>query len=438
MFTPWQYCIIENERDYSMKFNIDKKEENILCATAKLVSINSVRDLETRGENAPFGKGIRQAMDCFTSIAKGWGFRVSDVDGYAVYAEIGPENDDHIGVLGHLDVVEAGDLNLWHSDPFHLDRRNGMLYGRGVNDDKGPLIAALWAARAVYETSEMNLPIRVIAGGAEETTWECMTHYFEHHPQPVMGFSPDGNFPIVNGEMGMIHVRLIFPKEPDFKAKSEVQFSYNCSDININGLRTKSNKVLSRNPQRSDHAVFNWINQYGFGGSFVLRTIHDLIQPDYHGKGLGIDSFHEEMGNCNVCILSLNSQDDDTVLDLDIRYPISTSEEIIINQLIKLGESYQFEVMPLKSRKPLYVASDHPLIKALKDAYQTVMHEEAHCITKGGASYARVMSAGVAFGATFEGEDPQPHMPNEKMPVSSLMKATDIYIESLKTLSSSQ
>ncbi|MEG0727483.1 MAG: M20/M25/M40 family metallo-hydrolase, partial [Erysipelothrix sp.] len=116
----------------------------------------------------------------------------------------------------------------------------------------------------------------------------------------------------------------------------------------------------------------------------------------------------------------------------------STSEEVIINQLEKLGETYQFTVKSLKGRKPLYVASDHPLIQALKQAYQEVMHEEAHCITKGGASYARVMNAGVAFGATFEGEDPQPHMPNEKMPVASLMKATDIYIESLKILSSSQ
>lgn len=421
-----------------MKFDIHRKEQNILYATKKLVAINSVRNLETRSKNAPFGDGVRQAMNCFMSIAKDWGFNVVDVDGYAVFAEIGPENSEYIGVLGHLDVVEVGDLKLWESNPFQLDIRSRKIYGRGVNDDKGPLIAALWSARAVFETCEMKLPIRVIAGGAEETTWECMEYYFKKYSQPIMGFSPDGNFPIVNGEMGVLQVRLTFPSDLNCNASSEIQYSYNCSEITINGIKTKSKKTLSRNPHRSDHAVFNWINQYGVNNSPVLEFIKNYIQIDYCGKGLGIDAEHEEMGTSNICILSLNSVDESSVLDLDIRYPISTSKDEIVKQLNKLGNRNKFKISLLKNRKPLYVKPSHPLIVALKSSYQYVMNEEAKCITKGGASYARVMSSGVAFGATFEGEDPKPHMPNENMSIDSLMKATDIYVEALKLLSSAE
>ncbi|HJB23625.1 MAG TPA: M20/M25/M40 family metallo-hydrolase, partial [Candidatus Jeotgalibaca pullicola] len=74
------------------------------------------------------------------------------------------------------------------------------------------------------------------------------------------------------------------------------------------------------------------------------------------------------------------------------------------------------------------VQEDSPLIVALKKAYQTVVGEEAEVLTKGGASYARTLKNGVAFGATFEGEDPKPHMPNEQMPVESLLKACEIYV----------
>ena len=95
----------------------------------------------TAGASAPFGKEIRNAMDVFLQIAQREGFSVHDFDGYAVDARLG-EGDDYIGVLAHLDVVEAGERSHWHGDPFQMQEIDGMLYGRGVNDDKGPLLAA--------------------------------------------------------------------------------------------------------------------------------------------------------------------------------------------------------------------------------------------------------------------------------------------------------
>ena len=108
--------------------NIQQSEdiEKFLEDVGRLVAIPSVRDMETASAKAPFGKEIRKAFDAFMEIAQRMGFTVRDFDGYALDAQIG-EGDDYIGVLGHLDVVEAGERSLWNSDPFVMRQENGML-----------------------------------------------------------------------------------------------------------------------------------------------------------------------------------------------------------------------------------------------------------------------------------------------------------------------
>lgn len=148
------------------------KQNQFLDDLKTLVEIPSVRNLSSAENNAPFGKEIRRAFDKFIEIAQREGFQVHDEKGYAVSAQIG-EGENYIAVLGHLDVVEAGDYDLWDQDPFTMTEKEGILYGRGVNDDKGPLLAALYAVSRIKEENlKLRYPIRIIAGGAEETTWE--------------------------------------------------------------------------------------------------------------------------------------------------------------------------------------------------------------------------------------------------------------------------
>lgn len=442
---------------FEEKWNFYKKE--FLEDLHTLVAIPSVRDTAHAQPCAPFGPAIRQVFDRFLEIAQKCGLETHDIDGYACDARFGDTQEPYIGVLGHLDVVEAGDETLWNTPPFsmHMDE-NGMLYGRGVNDDKGPLLACLYVVRIL---KELNIPckygIRVIAGGAEETTWECMRTYFAREPQPVMGFSPDGNFPIVNGEKGIRKYDFHFPEAPlaqDLPWISDITCSttqnYVCDQVAVtlepaHETETFSGiRALSRNPQRGQNALLALAAQMhtvtfaqpAFNRCFSM--LHTCFAPDTDGTACGIASYDAEMGATSVCPTGLVHTSDGLHLYVDVRYPRSTTPEKLDAQFEQLSKQYDFSYTVTDQKKLLYVAPQHPLLIALSAAYEQVTGEPTQFFTKGGASYARMLDCGIAFGATFPEEDTHPHMPNECMSFHSLSQAAKIYYEALVRLGSTE
>ena len=107
----------------------------------------------------------------------------------------------------HLDVVPAGDG--WTVEPFALTQKDGNLIGRGVLDDKGPALAALYAMRCVRDAGvELKDTVRLILGCDEETGMTDMAYYNAHTASPDYGFSPDAEYPVINIEKGGLHILL--------------------------------------------------------------------------------------------------------------------------------------------------------------------------------------------------------------------------------------
>jgi acetylornithine deacetylase/succinyl-diaminopimelate desuccinylase-like protein len=72
-------------------------------------------------------------------------------------------------VYGHVDVQPPDPLELWESDPFSLEERDGWLYGRGVADDKGQLYILVKAATELAAAGELPVNVRVACDAEEET-----------------------------------------------------------------------------------------------------------------------------------------------------------------------------------------------------------------------------------------------------------------------------
>jgi len=72
-------------------------------------------------------------------------------------------------VYGHVDVQPPDPLELWESDPFSLEERDGWLYGRGVADDKGQLYVLVKAADELAAAGELPVNVRIACDAEEET-----------------------------------------------------------------------------------------------------------------------------------------------------------------------------------------------------------------------------------------------------------------------------
>ncbi len=427
---------------------------------ALLVKQASVRDLATVSEDAPFGSGVRAAFDAFARIAQKLSFAVTDFSGYAIDARLtdADHSIDYVAVLGHLDVVAAGSPADWQSEPFTLTQRDGYLYGRGVNDDKGPLLLCLYAASLLKEIGfPFHVPLRIIAGGAEETTWECVNHYFRVNPQPLTAFSPDGNFPIVTHELGMLDLTLTFqPMEQDvlytensmplLKLASPPAEHKVCAELRLWPKETTSEEpfltyrgksALSRHPERGLNAIDLALPFLKVDGHAMLEFYKMFCYADGEAstkKLLGLlTAAPPDAQLFTQTATSIEYDADVATLTLDLRYPHGFPVETFLSalQAALYGASFTVE----RHLKPLYVDPFSPLVQDLSAAYECVMgHPLGATGAKGAASYARALSNGVSFGPTFPDEEPGSHFPNERFSLASARKLLKIYAVSIAKL----
>ena len=84
----------------------------------------------------------------------------------------------------HYDVQPEEPLEEWKSPPYNLSTRNDRLYGRGVSDDKGPLVANLFGVQTAFEAGyEPKCNIRFIVEGKEEAGSIHLGEFCNAHPE---------------------------------------------------------------------------------------------------------------------------------------------------------------------------------------------------------------------------------------------------------------
>src|SRR5258708_39134251 len=105
-----------------------------------------------------------------------------------------------LGLVVHGDVQPV-DADAWSSSPFTAVVKNGAIVGRGVADDKGPLVQALLAMKALHEThTRLTHTIRLLVGSDEESANEDIKSYLATHKAPDYSLVLDSGFPVIVGE----------------------------------------------------------------------------------------------------------------------------------------------------------------------------------------------------------------------------------------------
>lgn len=404
-------------------------------ALRKLVSFQSIAKEE--GPEYPYGKEVHGAKEYVLELAKSFGMRVEDVPGKYAYIEIG-EGPRLIGILSHLDVVPAGDG--WTQDPFGGEIVDGKIYGRGTTDDKGPTIAVLYAMKALKEKAALSARIRLILGQTEENgEWRDIEAYTDAEEIPECGFTPDGDFPAIQNELGAMVFQVQMsqsgflqgeggtaPNMVPARARVKTEFGtyeasgkacHGCAPwLGLNGISELMEKVHQAEPE----------NRF-------VRMYADLIGKTIYGEKLGIAA-EDESGKLTLNVGLLEVRDETATLMVDIRYPAKKNPDEISESVVRQFSSYGASCECVYHVRPLYTPSDSPVLGALLSAYREVTGDDSRPISIGGGTYAKAMPNMVAFGPNFPGHENREHMEDEYILVEDFLKLKEIYERALAYL----
>ena len=146
------------EEKINAYFDAPERRAELVEAISRLVRIRSVREEPLPG--MPFGPGPAAALAEGLKLAEELGFATRNYDNYVGTADLN-DKETALHILCHLDVVGEG-TGWTVTEPYVPKEVDGMLYGRGTDDDKGPVAAVLLAMKAVKELGE-NAPWEEIA-----------------------------------------------------------------------------------------------------------------------------------------------------------------------------------------------------------------------------------------------------------------------------------
>ena len=118
---------------------------------------------------------VRQAAEWVVEFLRGAGGDAEVVDWQGsplavgeLRASTGADSAPTVLAYGHFDVQPPDPLDLWESEPFEPDVRDGWLYARGVADDKGQLYLLLKAAADLAAEGALPVNVRFACDGEEE------------------------------------------------------------------------------------------------------------------------------------------------------------------------------------------------------------------------------------------------------------------------------
>lgn len=459
------------------KESIDLLRNDIINSTCDLIKIPSVLSSSTNSK-MPFGENCNKALEYILDLGTRLGFRTKNIDGYCGYIEFG-EGEELVGIIGHLDVVPEGEN--WTYPPFSATIANTNIYGRGAIDDKGPVIASLYAMKVVMDNCKVTKRVRLILGLNEENDWKCIDYYKKHEEIPNFGFSPDADFPCIYAEKGLLNVFLstsynnedkirivdidcksnpinVVPKY--CKITLSVDNSININEC-INNLKAivelynfnmtaslENNNIILTSYGISAHAAHpdlgkNAISQtiiilnelfkkYSIKNEF-LDYFCKTIGLEYNGKSLGIN-ISDESGLLTLNIAQFNLKDSNLIIGMNLRIPIHTSIDYIKKKLTS-SAPICIKVDFSGEKEALYIPKDNWLIKTLCKVFNEVTNLNSNPIAIGGATYARTFPNFVSFGANMPGDKDMCHQVDEFISIDSLILSANIYANAIYELS---
>jgi len=397
-----------------------------------------------------------------------------------------------LGLVVHGDVVPA-DPEAWSFPPFEMSVRDGVVQGRGVVDDKGPIVEALLAMQALDATgAALTHTLRLLVGSDEESGAKDMKAYLQRRPAPDVGLVLDSEFPVVVGEKGwdlLVVSSTADPRDPKKpwrvdtlgaglgnsivpdRAEITLAWTDGAPDWDLLRARLRARQpdegtrleVEAEGPRlrlrvfgRSAHAGVNLA-----GGRNALVSLARLVEgqlpggaaddvlafvrqagSDLHGSGLGLTDEDPLWGRYGVNVavlkpaaeggfqLSVNLRRIPPLTAADLREHLSG---VVADFDARTGARLVMEAGYFEDEPNAY-APDGKLVRRLLAAYERGTGQAARPVISGGGTYAKRLPDAIAFGMWFPGEPYPGHDVDERIREEDLHRGVRVLLEALADL----
>lgn len=463
------------ERQSVIREYVERVWPELLVDLKKLVAIPSVYDDDKETRIGPFGVGPLQALHLGCKIGRKLGISMVNEEDHIAFGDVPGESDAQIALLAHLDVVPAGDG--WESDPYELTRREKYLVGRGVIDDKGPAVLALYTAHYFVERAQKtgkSLPytLRIILGSNEETGFEDVYYYLDHHEPPAFLISPDSDWPVCIGEKGILRGDFMTPPIQDgriisLEAGEAINMVPNravavvvadASDLpELEGIRIIDaglNKTKIVALGRGGHASTpnDYDNPIGTLTKYLLENnicnaqekrfleFEQCLFSDVEASGIGLDHADELFGPLTCAGTIVKSREGRLIQCVDVRFPPSVTQDQLKQEMQEIAQRFGLESVAYRADDPYYVDKDAPAIKLLSKVYEEHTGLSGAPYTMGGGTYARCFPHAVSYGPDPSENEGGPawvgsvHSANEAFLEEHLKQSLAIYIDAIDRL----
>lgn len=443
----------------------------------KLIRIESIADISC--PRGPYGPQVEQALDFVAALAQEKGLRVTRVGRSGVFAEWGT-GDRVAAAFSHIDVVPAGDG--WSVPAFSGLIRDGVLYGRGSVDNKGPALGCLYALAAIRQICiEPGCRLRVYFGGCEETGMLDIVPYLEEFGHPDAGFIPDSSFPLAYAERGVLFLDLCAEAPASGRgpaalvslhggtarntvppaASACVRFDADaaCTDACerlLQFARTKkyelSAQAQGRHLELRMARLTAHANSPEFGKNAVVRLLDCLkelplepaqarvvrgltekIGAELDGASMGI-RLKTESGELVQNLSSLDWENGSMRAVYNVRYPYEGDKQQILDRIFSGLSGFGISVRIQDDLPSVYLERESALVQALYGAYSSVTGDRSP-MCAAGATYAKYIRNAVPFGSIFPGEIDWCHQADEHAALGQILTYTKIYAKAFCNLS---
>ena len=378
---------------------------------SRLVQIPSMYDAESAGPETPYGIPVYRALGYMKELCRQEGFQITEYDGAAFAASWG--TGERIDIVSHLDVV--GVTDDWEEDPFSGSIHDGYVHGRGTQDMKSGAYLTFLALKLIKGSGIVpKKEIRLVYGTDEERTMDDMRLYVAKAGLPAFSFTPDGTFPMVNGEKGA----LMWIVEGDYTG-----FVRSLSGgIQPNVIPPEAVAAVDFHD-----AGLAARTAQSLGIDAAFEVLPEALQIRVKGKAAHAsrpESGRNAVTDLFRLLAALSGE--------DCRYPYGVGSDTLTG--ILSAHFPEYDVALSYDAPPTFTPEDDPYILALKTAYRAATGRACTASISGGVSYAKVFGHCVTFGALAEGSENLTHQKNEKISESDCIAALEIYHNAIKNL----